>query len=538
MTAPALSTSPRRWWALAALALSVLIIGLDGTIINVALPTVARDLDASNSQLQWISGGYLLTLSAVMLPVGILGDRFGQKRLLLTGISLFGVASLVGALVDSTGALITVRAVLGVGAAMIMPLSMALLNRIFAKEELSKAIATWTAAAALGMPVGPVVGGWLLDHFWWGSIFLFNIPVVVIALVAAAWLLPSDRDAAVSQVKEKAQAASFDALGAVLGGLAITALVYGTILVPEDGWGSSGVIVSLIAGVALAAGFVVRERTYAHPLVDLKLFSHRGFLWGTLVAIFGNFAIMGILFVVPQYLQGVLGSDALGTGVRVLPMMGGLLVAATLSENLMPRLGARIVMPAGLVLLAAGALLGARTDSGDGYGFTALWLSVAGLGFGMVMVPATSMALSSLTTENSGQGASLLETVQQLGGVLGVAGLGSLLSAGFLDRLSVTGLPEPAADAARESVTASNAVADQLKNPELLASGHAAFIHGVSLVLIAVAVLSLVSAVFAALFLPSRGAVAPADAAETTEDSGSVPAPGAQTSEAGKSTLV
>jgi EmrB/QacA subfamily drug resistance transporter len=538
VTAPALSTSPRRWWALGALALSVLIIGLDGTIINVALPTIADDLGANNSQLQWISGGYLLTLSAVMLPVGILGDRYGHKRLLLTGIGLFGAASVVGALVSTTGALIAVRTLLGVGAAMIMPLSMALLPRIFAKEEIPKAIATWTAAAALGMPVGPVVGGWLLNHFWWGSVFLFNIPVVVIALVAAALLLPADRaDAA----RERAKTARLDALGAVLGALAITAIVYGTILVPEDGWGSPAVLGSLIAGAVLAAVFVLRERTYAHPLVDLGLFSQRGFLWGTLIAIFGNFAIMGILFVVPQYLEGVLGNDSLGTGLRILPLMGGLLVSATLSENLMPRFGARIVMPTGLVVLAAGALLGARVDSGDGYGFTALWLSVAGLGFGMVMVPATSMALSSLTTENSGQGSSLLETVQQLGGVLGVAGLGSLLSAGFLDRLSVTGLPEEAADTARDSVAASNAVAAHLKDPGLLSSGHTAFVHGMSLVLIACAVLSLLAAVLSAIFLPSRSKASEPDTAAT--DNASTTAQGTiqgtpASSQAGDSTLV
>ncbi|MEU9291525.1 MFS transporter [Streptomyces sp. NPDC048275] len=542
MTAPDLSTSPRRWWALGALALSVLIIGLDGTIINVALPTIADDLGADSAQLQWISGGYLLTLSACMLPVGILGDRYGQKRLLLTGIGLFGVASLAGAVVGTTGAVIAVRTLLGVGAAMIMPLSMALLPRIFAKEEIPKAIAVWTAAAALGMPIGPVVGGWLLDHFWWGSVFLFNIPVVVVALVAAAWLLPGDR---AGTSKARARSARFDAPGTVLGAAAITAIVYGTILVPRDGWGSPAVLASLIAGVVLAVAFVVRERTYAHPLVDLGLFSQRGFLWGTLMAIFGNFAIMGILFVVPQYLEGVLGNDSLGTGVRVLPLMGGLLVSATLSENLVPRFGARIVMPTGLAVLAAGALLGARLDSGDGYGFTALWLSVTGLGFGMVMVPATSMALSSLTTENSGQGASLLETVQQLGGVLGVAGLGSLLSAGYLDRLSVTGLPDAAADAARDSVTASNAVAGQLKNPDLLASGHAAFIHGMSLVLIACAVLSLLTAVLSAVFLPSR-TKAPApdtdDATDTAPDPADDPVPtaaqGTPAPPSGKSTLV
>ncbi|MCG7205881.1 MFS transporter [Streptomyces arenae] len=206
-----LSQSPRRWLALAALTLSVLIVGLDGTVINVALPTIAGELHADSAQLQWIGGGYLLALSVAMLPVGLLGDRLGHRKLLLSGIALFGLASLAGSLSGSPSAVIAARAVLGLGAAAIMPLSMAILPRVFAKEELPKAIAVWTAATALGMPVGPVVGGWLLDHFWWGSVFLFNVPVAAVALVAGLWLLPKDAD--------RVKTAPFDALGTGLGGL-------------------------------------------------------------------------------------------------------------------------------------------------------------------------------------------------------------------------------------------------------------------------------------------------------------------------------
>ncbi|MDF9814943.1 MFS transporter [Streptomyces sp. SPB162] len=507
--------SPRRWWALGALTLSVLIIGLDGTIINVAFPTLAADLGATSAQLQWIGGGYLLALSVAMLPIGLLGDRYGHKRLLVTGIGLFGAASLAGAFGGSPAAVIVVRAVLGLGAAMIMPLSMAILPKIFDRAELPKAVATWTAATALGMPIGPIVGGWLLNHFWWGSIFLFNVPVAVLALVASVWLLPADRtrpaDGAASTAvdalprqAEKVASTPFDALGTALSALGITSLVYGTIQVPGEGWGSPLVFGTIAAGAALLAAFVVRERRTAHPLVDLGLFSNRRFLWGSLVAVFVNFAVMGILFVVPQYLQSVLGNDAFGTGLRLLPLIGGLMVAAMLSEALVPHLGARVVIPAGLALLAAGALLGSTVGAADEYGFTATWLALTGLGFGLAVVPATSLVMSSLPTGNTGAGTSLLETVQQLGGVLGVAGLGSLLSAGYLARLSVAGVPAAAADAARDSVTGADAVAASTHDAALLASAHHAFLHGMSLVLVACGAIAILGAVLAAVHLPGR----------------------------------
>ncbi|MEU6090499.1 MFS transporter [Streptomyces sp. NPDC047085] len=493
---PRLSASPRRWLALAALTLSVLIVGLDGTVINVALPTIASELHADSAQLQWIGGGYLLTLSVAMLPVGLLGDRFGHKRLLLSGITLFGLASLAGTLAGTPSAVVAARAVLGLGAAAIMPLSMAILPRVFAKEELPKAIAVWTAATALGMPVGPVVGGWLLDHFWWGSVFLFNVPVAALAVAAGVWLLPRDT--------EPERKAPFDILGTVLGGFGITALVYGTILIPEDGWTGPSVLTSLGAAAVLLTGFVVRERRHPHPLVDLGLFADRRFLWGTLIAVFVNFAVMGILFVVPQYLQSVLGNDAFGTGLRVLPLIGGLMAAAAASEPLVPRLGARTVVAVGLLVLAAGVFLGATTGPGDGYGFTALWLGLTGLGFGLAVVPATSLVMGALPEDNTGSGTSLLETVQQLGSVLGVAGLGSLLSYGYLSHLHTGGLPGPAARAARDSVSGADAVAARLHDSGLATAAHASFLHGMHLVLVACGAIAVLGAVLAAAFLPER----------------------------------
>ncbi|UWE09860.1 MFS transporter [Actinacidiphila bryophytorum] len=510
---PPLADSPRRWWALAALTLSVLIIALDGTVITVALPTLSGELSADSAQLQWINGGYLLALSVAMLPVGLLGDRYGHKRVLVGGIALFGLASLAGTQADSPGQLIAVRTVLGLAAAMIMPVSMAVLPRVFGAAELPKAIGVWTAATAVGMPVGPLVGGWLLNHFWWGSVFLFNVPVVVLALAASLWLLPSDR------TRQHIEPAPFDTVGTVLSALGITALVYGTILVPDDGWGSPKVLGGVVGGAVLLAVFGWWQRRYAHPLVDLRLFADPRFRWGTLIAVFVNFALMGIMFVVPQYLQEVLGHDAFGTGLRILPLIGGLMAAATLGETLVPRLGARVVVAAGLLVFAAGTLVGAATGSGDGYGYAALWLTLTGFGFGLAVVPATSLVMASLPAERSGRGTSLLETVQQVGGVLGVAGLGSLLSAGYLARLGTGGLHGQDAAAARDSVSGAGAVAARLHDPGLLDSAHRAFVHGMSLALLVCAAIALAAAVLAALLLPAKAA----DAAGSEAGSGAEP---------------
>lgn len=494
---------------MSALVLSVLVITLDGTIINVALPVLSDQLGATSTQLQWIGGGYLLVFGAAMLPVGLLGDRYGHKRLLMLGLVIFGTASAVGMMVHSTGAVIAVRAFLGLGAALIMPLSMAMVPRIFSPKETQRAIGVWTAAAAAGLPFGPLIGGWLLEHYWWGSIFAFNLPVVVMALAVSLPMLPSDGPV------RRVDGQSFDLLGAGLGITGITALVFGTIQVPRDGWGSPLVLTSLLGSVVLIVAFVVRERRCAHPIVDLHLFANRSFSWGSLATVIVNFALMGLLFVVPQYLQALLGFDTFGTGWRLLPLIGGLMVAATFSEQLVPRFGARRVVPVGLVVLGAGMLVGTTTGAGSGYGLTATWLSIAGLGFGFAVVPSTSMVLSSLPREGAGQGSSLLETLQQLGSALGVALLGSVLTAGYLGRLSTAGLDADSARAARDSVIGAVQVAGSLHDEALLASARGAFLHGMTLILVTGAVLTMISAVLAGLFMPSGAGRASSDQADS-----------------------
>ncbi|MFC4587313.1 DHA2 family efflux MFS transporter permease subunit [Sphaerisporangium corydalis] len=476
-------SSSRRWWALGALVLSVLVIGLDATVLNVALPTLATELGASTSDLQWIVVAYLVVFASLLLPAGALGDRFGRKRVLIAGLAAFGVASALATFVDGAGWLIAARAVMGAGAAVIMPVSTSILPSVFPPHERARAIAVWTAGMALGLPLGPIVGGYLLDHFWWGSIFLINVPAVAIALVAAVFLLPESRDSSAARV---------DVAGGVLSVLGLATLVYGVIQGPVNGWGDAGVLASVGAGLVLLAAFVTVEARSRAPMMDLGLFRKRVFLWGSIGATFVSLAMTGVLFVVPQYLQAVLGFDAFGTGIRVVPMVAGLMAGGLAGERLLRPVGLRGMMTAGLLLLAAGLGMGALTGVSDGYGWAAAWLAVTGAGVGMAMVPAMDGVLATLPEDRAGSGSGTLQTVRQVGGAVGVAGVGSVLSA-----LYVAGLPSGAPEAARDSVSVAVSLGDRV----LTEAAHSAFVSGMDGVLALCAALSVLAAVLVAAFL-------------------------------------
>ncbi|MGW0826926.1 MFS transporter [Streptomyces sp. NPDC002845] len=497
---------PRRWWALGALVASMLVLGFDLTILNVALPTMAEQLGASTGELQWIVDAYIVVFAALMLPAGLLGDRFGRRRMLIAGLAVFLAGSLLGALVDTPELVVAARAVMGVGAALVIPLGLSVLPSMFGPEERGKAVAAVTASMAAGMPLGPLVGGLLLDHYWWGSIFLINIPMVAIGITACVFLLPESRDPATPRV---------DVLSTAYSALGLGALVFGIIEAPARGWDSAPVLGSFAVSVLLLTALVLRERRSVRPMLDLRLLAHRGFLFNTLAATLGTFVFAGLLFVLPTYFQEVGSSDAFGTGLKLLPMMGGLLVAARTSAPLVQRLGPRPVVTGGLVVLCFAALLGSRTDTGSGYGFTALWLSVAGLGFGLAMVPAMDAALGGIPAQEAGSGSGLLMTLRQVGGAIGIALLGSLLAGSYSDRIDTSGLPAEAADAARESLTAAHLVADQLGLPALARSADAAYVDGMGAVLIVCGTAALVTALLTAALLPN---VRPTQGGGTEDD--------------------
>ncbi|MEU0086500.1 MFS transporter [Streptomyces sp. NPDC006274] len=480
MSAP----DPRRWWALAAMVASLLVLGFDMTILNVALPTLAEQLGATTGEQQWMADGYVVVFAALMLPAGLVGDRFGRRRMLVAGLGVFLAGSVAGALAGDVTTVIAARAVMGVGAAFVMPLSMAVVPSLFTGAERTRAVGIVTAAAALGLPLGPVVGGWLLDHFWWGSVFVVNIPMVTVGITACLFLLPETRDPAAPRVGALATALTATGLGA---------LIHGIIEAPVRGWSDPVVLASLAAGTALIAVLVVREKRAVRPMLDLALLADRPFLLNTLAVTLAMFVLAGLMFVLPPYLQAVLGNDAFGTGLRMLPMMGGLIVAAKGSGPLAERFGGRAVIAAGLAVLSFAGFLGSRITVDSGYGFTAVWLSVAGLGFGFSMVPAMTAAIDALPPDRAGSGSGLLTTVRQVGSAIGIALIGSLLAAVYESRL-----PAGAPEAAGDSVVAAHLLGD----PALAAAADAAYVQGMGVVLAVCGTAALVTALLAAALLP------------------------------------
>jgi DHA2 family multidrug resistance protein-like MFS transporter len=468
--------------------LGTVAIGLDSTVLSVALPTLARDLDADTASLQWFTTAYLLVMAAALLPAGMLGDRFGRKKMLIGALALFGLASVFCAYAATTGQLIAARAALGLGAAVIMPLSTAVLAVLFNDEERPRALTVWVTANALGIPLGPLVGGWLLDNFWWGSVFLINVPMVLFAIVAVVLWLPETRGD---------RARRFDPAGMVLSTLGLVGVTYGIIEAGSRGWGDPRSLSALAVGLVALVAFVFWQRRAAAPLVDLALFRSPSFTWGSLLSTVASFGMLGLLFTLPQLFQAVGGHDALGTGLRLLPVIGGLMIGARIADRLVPRAGAKIVVALGLALMAAGLFAGTVTGPTTGYGYTAIWISVAGLGLGFTMPPAMNAALGALTAEASGVGSGLIQVMRQVGGVLGVAILGTVLNAGYRDQV-------PAVDGVRDSAAAGVVVATRLGDSDLLHSVQSAFTHGMDLSLLVSASVAVLGAILTLIFLPSR----------------------------------
>jgi MFS transporter, DHA2 family, multidrug resistance protein len=503
----------RKWWALIAIAASVLVVGLDLTVLNLALPTIATDLHASTSDLQWFSDAYSLVLAAAMLPAGLLGDRLGRKKVLLAALVLFGASSAACAYAGGTAELIAARAVLGIGAAAIFPLSLAVIPVLFAPEERQKAIAVMASATFVSFPIGPIVGGYLLDNFWWGSVFLINVPVVVLALIAVAVLLPESRSA---------QRPSVDVLGVILSSAGLTGLTYGFIKAGQDGWTDAAALATIAAGVVVLGVLVAWERWLTaragriRPLIELRLFRIAGFTWGTALATLVSFAMFGIFFAMPQYFQEVRGADAMGSGLRLLPMIGGLVIGMIGSTRLAaprkaaggtvgtPLASVKALVTVGFVIMAATLGVGATTTISSGTGFAAAWFAVFGLGLGLAMPQTMNAALSALSVERSGSGSALISALRQVGATIGVAVLGTVLDTVYRDHLATSHLPATVATVARSSVVEGVAVAHKVGSAALLDSARHAFVQGLDTMLWVCGGIALVSAILALIFLPRR----------------------------------
>lgn len=488
---------PRRWWILAALSLSMLVVGLDGTVLNVALSPISDALAASTSDLQWVVNGYLLALAVLLIPAGVLGDRLGRKRTLAAGLVLFAIASAAAAWTRSPTELIAARALMGVGAAAIMPLALSIVPTVFSAEERRKAVAVVTAALGLGMPLGPLVAGWLLAHFWWGSTLLINVPIVVIALVAVLVLIPHSR---VSPTRP------LDGAGVALSALGFTALVYGVVSAPTDGWGSPVVVGSLAAAVALLGSLVLVERRAVAPIASRAVVANATFVWSTVAIALASFVLLGLIFLVPQYLQAVRGIDALGTGLRLMPAMVALVVGSAAASRAQRWFGVRALICLGLMVTAVGfALLLAVTTTSEYR--TLFWgLATVGCGFGVSMPPAMDAMLGALPGDQESTGVALNNAVKQLAGALGVALLGSLVSSAYLAGVlgATASLPAPGGDIARGSVQGAVAVARRLggSGEPLRIAAQSAFVNGMHHASLACVIVSLASAVLVAVAMP------------------------------------
>jgi EmrB/QacA subfamily drug resistance transporter len=492
------SKSPRRWWALAAITLGVLAVGLDVTVLSVALPTLAGALKASESDLQWFSSGYALTLAAGMLPAGVLGDRFGRKRILIGALILFGAGSVACAYAANSGQFIAGRLILGVAGAAIVVMALSVMTVLFSEEERPRAVGIWAAANFLALPIGPIFGGWLLTNFWWGWIFLMNVPVAAVGLLAVLALVPESR---------APERPSIDPVGMLLASGGLAGVTYGLIELGRNGWADPASLAILVTGLLVVIGFFQWERYLTRrpggrPLIDLALFQSRGFTWGIILAALGGLALLGLIFTIPQYSQGVLGLDPQASGFRLLPIIVGLIFGAVPADRIADRVGPKITVSTGFAITTAGLLIGASTAVDSSPGFVAAWMTAVGFGMGIGFATAASAALKTVPSEQSGVASALIQAMQKVGAPFGSAILGSVLATVYRSQLTLTGLPPAVADAVRRSLFAGVAVAERLHSTALLESVRHAFVQGMDAALLVSAATAAIAMLLALIFLP------------------------------------
>jgi EmrB/QacA subfamily drug resistance transporter len=504
---PATPADPRRWWALAVLCLSLVLITLDNTVLNVALPTLAKELDASTSQLQWIVDSYQLVFAGLLFTAGSLADRYGRKGMLSLGLVVFGIGTTAAALSTSANALILTRAFMGIGGAMIMPATLSILGTVFpdAKER-TRAIAIWAAMAAVGIALGPVLGGILLAHFSWGSIFVVNVPVVIVALVAGALILPTSKDPSPGRI---------DLLGSLLSIVGLVAVVFAVIEAPDRGWTSSIVVISGLIGAGALLAFVAWESHCDHPMLDIALFKHRGFSVGSLTLMLSYFGALGTYFLYTQQLQFVLGYSALRAGVYSIPFAVALVAFSLQTPKLIHRFGTARVAGTGMAVMAVGIGMRALSTSTSGFGILLASLIVTGIGVGLVVAPSTGAIMGSLSPAQAGVVHGRPDAARQIGAAAGVAVLGSIWSTVYRSSLASASLPTDVPPAAieqtRESVGSALHAASTLpanQASELLDAAHRAFVDGTNAAVIVGAVVVAAASVLAFRLLPKGNATA------------------------------
>jgi len=527
--APRPPRNVNRWLTLAVLCLPLLIVSLDNTVLNVALPTLVRDLHASDSQLQWIVDAYVLVFGGLMLVSGSIADRVGRKRTFLAGLAVFATCSTWAALSSTSGMLVVARASMGLGATLIMPATLAIITNTFTDGgERQRALGIWAGTTGAGVALGPIVGGILLAHFAWGSVFLINVPIAFLGLAAGIPFVPNSRN-------EHAQRLDF--VGSLLSIIGLGLVLWAVIEAPVLGWTSAEVLGTGAGGIATLVGFFVWEARTSHPMLRLRFFQQAGFSGAIASTATMSFALMGMLFVLTQFLQFQLGYSALQAGIRMLPAAGAIAVVAPLSAIVVRRLGTKLTVVLGLALVTGGLWQISGATVTTAYSGVVVGAILIGVGAGLVMPAATGSLMGTLPLEHTGVGSATNGTFLNIGGALGVAILGSIMATRYQHQLGasavVHSLPGTVQNAALGSLGAALAVASHvgvLLGTALATSARAAFVSGMSLALEIAACVVLAGALLALVVLPSRPSAPPAQRESSTHsvDGDGASAPPAQ----------
>ncbi|MFE3016650.1 MFS transporter [Streptomyces sp. NPDC059256] len=485
---------PRRWLILVVLCLSTLVLVIDNMVLTVAVPPIVADLGATAQDIQWIIDSYILVFAGLLLTSGSLSDRFGRRRVMVIGLALFGAASIIATVADSPGQLIAARVLMGIGGALVMPSTLSILITVFDEDERPKAIAAWSAVAMVGLVGGPVLGGALIAKFWWGAVFLINVPIALLAIVAALVLMP----------ESKGPWRKPDPLGAVLSMAGMTALVWMIIVLPKDGLTAPGTLAALAVAVVGLGGFAAWETRAPSPMVPLALFRDRVFTGASLSLVLLTFANGGLMLVLTQYLQFVLGYSATETGLAFAPMAVAVIIFNVIGAALLKRTGNRVMTVIGLLVIAAGFGVLSTMSVGDGFGLLSAAMLLMGAGGGLAMPAAIAALMGAVPEEHAGVGSALNDTIQQAGAALGVAVLGAVLSSTYAREM-----PASAPEAARQSI--GTALADG----SLASAAKEAFTEAMSTTFVAGGCGVVVAALLAIVLMRPKAPRAPESAGST-----------------------
>ncbi|ONI88322.1 MFS transporter [Actinosynnema sp. ALI-1.44] len=486
--------NPRRWLILGVLCLSTLVLTVDNHVLMVAIPALVRDLGADSQDIQWVTDAYILACAGLLLTAGSLSDRYGRRRVMVIGLVVFGLASLVAAYATSPGQLIAGRALMGVGSALVLPSTLSILITVFDDEERRMATSAWSAVLMLGMVGGPILGGTLVTSFGWGSVFLVNIPIAVVAIIAALALMP----------ESKAPARRADPVGAVLSVIGLTALVWAIIELPVTGLGHRDTLIRLGVAVVALVAFAIWETRTSAPMVPLSLYRQRDFSGGSFALVLTQIGLAGLVLVLTQYLQFVLGYTPTEAGTAMVPVALATILTNAFGATLGRRIGNRTMTAVGLTILACGFALLANLSPDSEFVLVAAILAVFGIGAGLAQPAAVAALMSTVPEQHAGVGSAVNDTMQQAGGALGVAILGSVFAGGYTAEMPA-GLPEKA----RASIGDALALGD----PGITHAARGAFTSAMAITCWATAGLVLVAAAVALLVMKGRSAAAQSEPA-------------------------